>query len=168
LLADVEKKDKQTLVLGIGNTLLTDEGIGVYVLEQLKSSTSERLKSAQMLDGGTLSFTLAQPIENCDQFIVIDAAELKAEPGTVRIFEDDAMDHFITSGNKRSVHEVTLADVMSITLLSGRLPQKRALVGIQPDYIDWGDRPTEAVSAAIPAALSEIESILERWAHESA
>ena len=152
-----------TLVLGIGNTLLTDEGIGIHIINDLESNPSGALHGATLMDGGTLSFTLAGPIENCEQFIVIDAAELKDNPGTVKVFENEAMDHYITTGNKRSVHEVSLADVMSITMLSGRLPEKRALVGIQPDNLDWGETPTNAVSAAIPAAREQIESILKRW-----
>lgn len=162
-----EQELPKTLVLGIGNTLLSDEGIGVHVLEQLKTSSSAKVRNAEIMDGGTLSFTLAEPIENCNQFIVIDAAELKSAPGTVQVFENQAMDEYITSGNKRSVHEVSLADVMSITLLSGNLPQKRALVGIQPQDIDWGENPTDAVAAAIPKAITEIESLLQRWSHES-
>ena len=167
MLTEARQYQAKTLVLGIGNTLLSDEGVGVHVLEALKNSSSQIVQQAEILDGGTLSFTLAHPIENCDQFIVIDAAELKSTPGTVRVFEDLDMDTFITSGNKRSVHEVSLADVMSISLLSGNLPEKRALIGIQPLDIDWGDKPTEAVSAAIPVAVSEIESLLTRWANES-
>ncbi len=155
------------LVLGIGNTLLTDEGIGVHVLTDLKNSPSDVLQNVTTMDGGTLSFTLAGPIEDCDQFIVIDAAELKAEPGTVKVFENQAMDEYITSGNKKSVHEVSLADVMSITMLSGNLPEKRALVGIQPKDLDWGESPTEPVFAAIPVAISEIESLIRRWSDES-
>ena len=162
-----QKEHSKTLVLGIGNTLLSDEGIGVHVLEKLRSSTSVNVQKAEIMDGGTLSFTLAGPIENCEQFIVIDAAELKSEPGTVQVFENQDMDNYIINGNKRSVHEVSLADVMSITLLSGNLPKKRALVGIQPLNIDWGEKPTEAVSAAIPVAITEIESLLDRWSHES-
>ena len=162
-----QQEHSKTLVLGIGNTLLSDEGIGVHVLEKLRSSTSVNVQKAEIMDGGTLSFTLAGPIENCEQFIVIDAAELKSEPGTVQVFENQDMDNYIINGNKRSVHEVSLADVMSITLLSGHLPEKRALVGIQPLNIDWGEKPTEAVSAAIPLAISEIESLLDRWSHES-
>lgn len=157
----------KTLVLGIGNTLLTDEGIGVHVLQALQESNLAQLQHANIMDGGTLSFTLAGPIEHCEQLIVVDAAELKSAPGTVRLFENQAMDNYITTGNKRSVHEVSLADVMSITLLSGNLPKKRALVGIQPEDVDWGDKPTDAVSAAIPVAVSEIEQLLERWSHES-
>lgn len=157
----------KTLILGIGNTLLSDEGIGVHVLTDLEKSSSAVLENVITMDGGTLSFTLAGPIENCERFIVIDAAELKSEPGTIRVFENEAMDEYITSGNKKSVHEVSLADVMSITLLSGKLPEKRALVGIQPKHLDWGETPTEPVSAAIPVAIAEIESLLERWSDES-
>jgi len=155
-----------TLILGIGNTLLTDEGIGVHILNDLENSTSPYLANVNTMDGGTLSFTLAGPIENCDQFIVIDATELKSEPGTVKIFENDDMDEYITSGNKKSVHEVSLTDVMSITMLSGNLPKKRALVGIQPKEVDWGESPTEPVSNAIPVAIAEIESLLKRWSDE--
>lgn len=157
----------KTLILGIGNTLLTDEGIGVHVLSDLENSSSPVLENVTTMDGGTLSFTLAGPIENCDQFIVIDAAELKSDPGTVKIFENQEMDEYIISGNKKSVHEVSLADVMSITMLSGNLPEKRALVGIQPKDLDWGESPTESVSAAIPVVISEIESLLKRWSDES-
>lgn len=167
MLARSPQIDDDTLVLGIGNTLLTDEGIGVYVLNALDQSEHESVQQAVKLDGGTLSFTLAGPIENCKQFIVIDAAELKARPGTVQVFENHDMDNYITSGNKRSVHEVSLADVLSIALLSGNLPEKRALVGIQPENIDWGDQPTDQVSAAIPVAVSEIESLLQRWKHDT-
>jgi hydrogenase maturation protease len=157
----------KTLILGIGNTLLSDEGIGVHVLTDLEASSLPVLKDVTTMDGGTLSFTLAGPIEDCDRFIVIDAAELKSPPGTVKVFENQAMDEYITSGNKKSVHEVSLADVMSISMLSGHLPEKRALVGIQPKDIDWGENPTKPVSDAIPLAISEIESLLTRWSDES-
>jgi hydrogenase maturation protease len=157
----------QTLVLGIGNTLLSDEGIGIHVLNQLKNSQHRYVLAASLVDGGTLSFTLAGMIEDCDRFIVIDAAELKDRPGTVRVFEDQAMDEFVTNGNKRSVHEVSLVDVLSITLLGDKLPSKRALVGIQPACVDWGEHPTGDVAAAVPVAVNEIESILDRWSHDA-
>lgn len=152
----------RTLILGIGNTLLTDEGIGIHVLNELRAQG--RLEdNVDYLDGGTLSFTLATPIESADQFIVIDASELKQPAGSVALYEDEAMDTFITSGNKKSVHEVGLADVMSIAMLNGNLPAKRALIGIQPDTIDWGDQPTESVRKAIPQACQQVKELLRRW-----
>jgi hydrogenase maturation protease len=152
----------QTLILGIGNTLLTDEGIGVHVMNSLKQHSSDD-QSISYMDGGTLSFTLAAPIESCQQLIVIDASEINAEPGAVRVFENEAMDHFITTGNKKSVHEVGLVDVMSIAMLAGNLPGKRALIGIQPDSLDWGREPTEAVKHAIPHACQQVHELLQRW-----
>ncbi len=150
------------LVLGIGNSLLSDEGIGIHVLNELRS-LNQIQGNVEYLDGGTLSFTLASPIEDCDQLIVIDASEIKQQAGAVRVFENEAMDHFITTGNKKSVHEVSLVDVLSIAMLSDRLPKKRALIGIQPDSFDWGERPTAAVNLAIPIACQQAHDLIKRW-----
>lgn len=155
----------KTLVLGIGNTLLTDEGVGIHVINQLQQDTSvdNSVSQVEYLDGGTLSFTLADPIESCDQLIVVDASEIKDKPGSIRVFVNEAMDQFITSGNKKSVHEVGLADVMSMALLSGNLPPKRALIGIQPDSLDWGSAPSDAVRQAIPLACEKVRELIARW-----
>lgn len=152
----------KTLVLGIGNTLLSDEGVGVHVVNQLQQD-NQLPPDVLYMDGGTLSFTLAQSIESCDQLIVVDASEIKSAPGAVQVFENEAMDFFITNGNKKSVHEVGLVDVMSIAMLAGNLPSKRALVGIQPDSIDWGEQPTAAVQQAIPIACNEVKRIIQSW-----
>jgi Ni,Fe-hydrogenase maturation factor len=70
------------LVLGIGNTLLSDEGVGIHLLNRLRERRLARLYGVRWLDGGTLSFTLAPEIEDCDALLVLDAARLDAEPGT--------------------------------------------------------------------------------------
>ncbi|HEY9150780.1 MAG TPA: hydrogenase maturation protease, partial [Gammaproteobacteria bacterium] len=114
------------LVLGIGNSLLSDEGVGVHAIHSLEKESP--LPGVQYLDGGTLSFTLAGTIEDSEQLIVVDAAELGAPAGTVRCFEGTAMDGFLGSNRKRSVHEVSLLDLLAVVLLAGRLPERRALV----------------------------------------
>jgi hydrogenase maturation protease len=154
----------KTLVLGIGNTLLGDEGAGVYAVRALATDQSARQdQDIEFLDGGTLSFTLAAPIEEADQLIVIDAAQLKADAGTVRVFEGAEMDAFLGANRKRSVHEVGLIDLMSIARLTDSLPARRALIGIQPQYVDWAEQPTAAVAAAIPKACEEALSLIRRW-----
>ena len=75
-------ENSKTLILGIGNTLLTDEGAGVHALNLLQSYHPDS-PNLSYIDGGTLSFTLAVYIEDCDHLIVFDAAELKAPAGTV-------------------------------------------------------------------------------------
>jgi hydrogenase maturation protease len=150
------------LVLGLGNILLTDEGAGVHVVKQLAEAHAG-MPDVEFMDGGTLSFTLANAIVATDSLIVVDTAALGAEAGAVRVFEGDAMDHFVTTGAKSSVHEVSLSDLLAIAALEGLLPRRRALVGIQPQDFDWGDWPTEAVAKALPTACDRVMEIVRRW-----
>jgi hydrogenase maturation protease len=149
-----------TLVLGVGNILLADEGAGVHAMRYLEDTHD--LPDTEFLDGGTLSFTLAADIADADTLIVFDAAQLDAEPGTVRVFEDDEVDEFLRSG-RRSVHEVGFADLMDIARLEGTLPRHYALIGIQPEQLGWGEAPGAAVARAIPAAAEQAAALVEKW-----
>lgn len=155
----------KTLVLGLGNTLLGDEGAGVYVVRALQQQYPE-LTDVEFLDGGTLSFTLAGPIEEADNLIVIDATQLNQQPGAVNLFEGEDMDRFLGSNRKSSVHEVSLMDLMAIAHLAEALPARRALIGIQPEYLDWSDAPTDTVARAVPVACDLAMGLIERWRHE--
>ena len=119
-----------TLILGLGNVLLTDDGAGPTVVARLESET-DPAAPLRFIDGGTLSFTLAPPIEACDRLIVVDAAAMGEAPGRVRVFEGEAMDRQV-SRPATSVHEVSLADLMDMVRLTERLPARRALIGIEP------------------------------------
>lgn len=154
----------KTLVLGIGNTLLTDEGVGVHVLQALESELSH-LSDVTLLDGGTLSFTLAGPIEEADALIVVDAANIQSKPGGWTLLLGEDMDAFLMSNRKASVHEVGLTDLRAIAILAGHWPDKRAMLAIQPDVIDWGEYPTPAVAAAIPPACAAIHELIREWQH---
>ena len=150
-----------TLVLGIGNTLLSDEGIGIHVVDYLQQQHPPPA-GVTYLDGGTLSFTLAGDIEDADNLIVVDAAQLGEQSGAVQCMIGAKMDHFLGTA-KRSVHEVGLLDLLDIARLTETLPENRALVGIQPDLIDWGEQPTAAVSSAIPVAADHIIDLIAAW-----
>ena len=151
----------RTLILGIGNVLLSDEGAGIHTLEYL-SNHYPALPGVEYLDGGTLSFTLAGPIEDADNLIVIDAARLQMEPGSVRCMIGEQMDRFLGTG-KCSVHEVGLADLIDIATLTGSLPRNRALIGIQPEKIGWGESPSEPVAQAIPEAAGCVLKMISEW-----
>ena len=152
----------KTLVLGIGNGLLTDEAAGIHTLNHLIKRHAP-LREVEFLDGGTLSFVLATDVEQADQLIVIDAAELHLPPGSIRCFENADMDAHLGAA-RRSVHEVGLLDLLDIARLTEHLPPRRALVGIQPQTIEWGLSPTDTVSAAIPSAAAMVMELIERWA----
>ena len=161
---------QKVVVLGLGNTLQTDEGIGVHVVNYLKQQN--HIKDIEIIDGGTMSsgtkqslvqLHLVEPIESADQLIVVDTAELNTGPGSVKVFEGIEMDAFISSAKKTSAHEVGLKDALGIALLEGRLPRHRALVGIQPKQFGWGNQPTEDVAQAIPLACQKIFEITTNW-----
>ena len=63
----------------------------------------------------------------------------------------------------KSVHEVSLADLFDIARLTDTLPAQRALIGIEPEQVDWGDQLSPAVAAAVPEAVSRIQTLLQRW-----
>jgi len=149
-----------TLVLGVGNTLLADEGAGVHAMRYLQDHYD--LPNTTYLDAGTLSFTLAADIAEADNLIVFDAAQIDAEPGTVRVFEGKGVDDFLKSG-RRSVHEVGFADLMDIARLEDHLPQRYALIGIQPETLGWGDAPSETVRRSMPLAAGNAASLVYKW-----
>jgi hydrogenase maturation protease len=150
-----------TLILGIGNILMTDEGVGAEVTRRLEASLASD-NSLCFMDGGTLSFTLAGPIGDNRRLVVVDAAALGDVPGSVRVFEGEAMDRQLRA-HARSVHEVSLADLMDMARLSDTLPSRRALIGIEPKVVDWGEHLTPEVEAAVPVAMRLIRELLARW-----
>lgn len=162
----------RTLILGIGNTLLTDEGVGIHVLTALEARLAA-LPPAELpfasditlLDGGTLSFTLAGPIEEAEALIVVDAANIKGAPGDWKLLLGEAMDAFLMSNRKSTVHEVGLTDLRAIAILAGHWPQRRAMLAIQPDIVDWGEQATPAVAAAVPPVCDAIIELLKDWNH---
>ena len=149
------------LVLAFGNVLLRDDGAGVRVMSHLRSVPG--VEAAQFVDGGTMSFSLLPLIEATDALLVIDAAELAEAPGAVRLFEDGQMDAFLHGGRRRSVHEVGIIDLLDMARLRGCLPQRRALLCVQPVCIAWGDALSPAVAGALPEAAQVARDLLRRW-----
>jgi hydrogenase maturation protease len=156
----------KTLLLGIGNTLLSDEGVGVHLVRHLERQFPDQ-PGWTCLDGGTLSFTLAAELGRHPRLIALDAANTGGPPGTIRLFEGPAMDLYLTGG-RRSVHEVGLCDLLDMARLAGDLPPRRALLGIEPASLDWGEALTPALAAALPEAARQVLALLARWDAEEA
>lgn len=150
-----------TLILGLGNILMTDEAVGAEVIRRLEAET-DPAAPLRFIDGGTLSFTLAEHIGDCPRLIVVDAAAMGDAPGSVRVFEGEDMDRQLRV-HARTVHEVSLADLLDVARLTDSLPTRRALVGIEPEVIDWGEQPTPTVAAAVPVAIARIHALLAKW-----
>jgi hydrogenase maturation protease len=154
------------LVLGVGNTLMRDDGVGVRLMEAL-CAVEPALPGVEYVDAGTLSFLLLPMIEQCRALLVLDAARLGGAPGEVRELGGAGMDEFLESASC-SVHEIGLRDLLDAARLTESLPARRALVGVQPDRVDWGETLSPPVAAAVPPAVALARGILERWQREVA
>lgn len=151
-----------TLVLGIGNILLSDEGFGVHAMRALYQALGPQ-PGVDFVDGGTLSFSLAAYIAEANELLVFDAAELDSAPGALRVFEGEDFDAFLSGNRKGTVHEVCLVDLVTIARLEERLPARRALVAVQPANIVWGEALTPALAAVLPDAVAAAAALLRRW-----
>lgn len=148
------------LVLGLGNTLLTDDGVGIHVVHAVQRSNAA--PSLICIDGGTIGLGLLPDVEAADALILVDAAEIGAAPGTIAVFEGDAMDTQL-GGKKRTPHEVAAFDLIATATMLGSCPRRRALVGVQPASTEWGLEPTADVRAAIEAACASVLGLAARW-----
>lgn len=144
------------LVIGIGNTLLSDDGFGVHVAEEVRHTFlgDGRVK---VLDGGTIGLSLLPDIEDSSHLIVVDAAEMGLEPGSLQLFCGEAMDDHL-SKHKSTVHEVAMSDLMCAARLSGRSPQTRCLIAVQPESLDWGLTPTPRIQAVVGKACAMVKT----------
>lgn len=150
------------LVLGLGNTLLTDEQVGVRVAEAVGGDPRAEALGIRALDGGTMGLTLLVEMEDASAMVVIDAAQLGKPSGTVETFEGAAMDHFLRTRG-RNPHDIGLDDMLDGLRLRGAVPEKRALVGIQPERLTVGEAMTPAVAAAVPSAVEAVFALISAW-----
>lgn len=151
----------RALVLGVGNPLMSDDAVGLRVLEAL-AARAPALDGVEYLDAGTLGLLLLPRVEQCDALLALDAAQLQGAPGDVRVFEGAELDAFLRTP-RCSVHELGLRDLLDAARLTGVLPARRALVGVQPERVGWGELLSPAVEAAVPVAVDAARGILEGW-----
>lgn len=158
------------VILGVGNSLMSDDGVGSYLIEQLKLSVPAVLHSSnriKLLDGGTLGYLLIDRVAEADLLIVLDAANLGTSPGTFRVIRGDDVYDFLSDRQNRSVHEVGLIDLIQMLDLSGAGPKELVLIGVQPENVDWGERLSPSVQKSAPIVAHEVERLLDLWMRDS-
>lgn len=153
--------NSRIVVLGVGNILLSDEGVGVQLLRHMQDQYPA-LDGVLYLDAGTVGLSLAMYLENTEAILILDAGELGAAPGTIQVFTGPAMDYF-NNRRGRSAHEVGLRDLLAVAQLTMALPPNRALIVIQPGNISWGLYLSNAVAQALPAAARMANNLLTKW-----
>ncbi|MBT3311380.1 MAG: HyaD/HybD family hydrogenase maturation endopeptidase [Desulfobacterales bacterium] len=143
--------NRDVLILGIGNILLSDEGAGIKALEILRERYSVP-DQVELIDGGTIGFELLYNIENRSHLIIVDAVKSGKPPGTVvRINDPHAFFQ-----KKISPHQIGLCDVLALADISNALPKNMVLFGIEPKHVSTGLDISPEVKKGIYTVVDEI------------
>ena len=123
---ETEKLSQKIVILGIGNILLSDEGIGVHVANELFKRVLP--ENVSVVEGGTDGFRLLNVITEADRLIVIDAVRGEGEPGSIYRFDIDDVKR-CPSGFKTSVHQIGILEVIDLSGLIGQTPHT-TIIGV--------------------------------------
>jgi hydrogenase maturation protease len=143
--------EKKIVILGIGNVILRDEGVGVHAVRELEGR--DLPPRVQVIDGGTALMDLLPVIQEAARIIVIDALKGGGEAGTIyRVTPDDLM---AETERALSLHQVGLLEVLGMVKQLGGDPQV-VIIGVEPKEISWGMELTPEVEARLPRVIDAV------------
>jgi hydrogenase maturation protease len=150
------QQDGDILILGIGNVLMRDEGVGAHVARHLAAGVEENSFTlpprTRVVDGGTLGLDLLPMISEARAVVFVDAVDFGGTPGEISLWHGVDLERSLDG--HISAHEVGAADLLALGRLLGTLPARVALVGIQPAAVEVGLEMTSAVEIAVPIAAA--------------
>ncbi len=142
-----------TLIIGLGNPLRGDDGIGVRVAQAL--AEQKLPPGVDVVDGGTQGLGIVNLLQGRQRVIFVDAANIGAAPGQFRRF---TLDEARLPGNNRrlSLHNANLQDALLLAQALNMLPSEVVIFGVQPDSLQWKASLSPAVEAALPQLLEAV------------
>lgn len=141
------------VVLGVGNLLMSDEGVGVHTIIALEERY-DFPEGVRCVDGGTSTQELLGDLEDLDQLIVIDAVASGSAPASLIRLEGDLVPHAFTT--KFSPHQVGIADLLAMLTFTGRAPKRVVLLGIEPAVLALGMELSPKVAARVPELCAQV------------
>ena len=153
-----------TLVLGLGNLLLSDDGVGLRLLADLRREAGEN-SQVEFVDGGTQGLALLGYVAGRPRLVILDAIDLGAPPGSVHVLAGQGIDQLGTRlGN--TAHEGGALQILAMANLLGQAPGRVTIVGVEPALVRTGVGLSPAVESALPRALAEAKRILADMGRE--
>jgi hydrogenase maturation protease len=150
------------LVLGLGNLLLHDDGLGLTLLRELESLAPRWGGRVEFVDGGTQGQALLGWLEGRRALLILDAVALGTLPGSVHVLEGGRVEECMPGG-QMTAHGGNAADLLRVAALLGETPDTVAIVGIEPAVVKTGEGLSEAVTAALPEAAETAAALLDRF-----
>ena len=148
----------RVVILGIGNILLGDEGVGVRAVEAIERDFILP-EGVVAIDGGCSAMELLEDLENLDALIVVDAVYAGQQPGDMVVLEGDEVSKFFRT--RMSPHQVGLSDVLASLEFTGRAPKELLIVGIKPLSMDLSMDLTPQVAEKLPAMIARVAEALD-------
>jgi hydrogenase maturation protease len=147
-------------IVGVGNLLLSDDGVGIYAVRWLRSDS--RVESmARLIDGGTVGTDLLAEVCGCEKLLIVDAVDAGLPPGTIVRMDLSGPDP--QPINTRNAHQSGIPGLLDDLRLLGHAPQQVVLVGVQPAAMGLGTELSPEVAGALPAVSAEVVRQLDRW-----
>ena len=157
-----DKPAFKTLVLGVGNKLLSDEGVGVHVVERLAAGYVIP-EEVQLLDGGTLGMDLLYYLEGIENLLLVDAVETHKDPGTLIRLEGEEVPAFLSL--KISPHQLGVPDMLAAARFKDLYPKRLVLWGIQPELLDIGLDLSPLIESQMDILIGNVVEQLRAWGH---
>jgi hydrogenase maturation protease len=152
------------MILGVGNILNRDEGLGVHALRALRDRIPEP-GAVELVDGGVLGLNLLPIVEGCERLLILDAVDRGLEPGSLVELDRDEIPLF--AGVKMSQHQITMQEVLGLALMRDKLPPILHLIGIQPADLSIGMGVTDVIAATLPRVVDRAEQVAREWMREA-
>lgn len=153
-------ESKRKVVLGLGNILNKDEGLGVQALKLLDARLGEQ-SEFELLDGGVLGLNLLLIVEECSHLLILDAVNVGKPAGTVVELTKEQIPLF--SGIQLSQHQITFQEVLGLAKIRGYLPEYLHLIGIQPEDITIGLDLSPMVDHSLPEVVERAKKVITGW-----
>jgi hydrogenase maturation protease len=147
------------VVIGVGNLLLRDEGVGIHAVRDLQKRVLP--PGVEVMDAGVAGIGLLDLFSGARKLVLIDAAEMGLEPGAVVRFTPEDV-RFRSGDLKLSTHDVALPEVLTLARDLNRCPSEVVIIGIQPKEISWGTELTPEIQAAVPRVVELAWKEIER------
>jgi len=148
---------KHILILGVGNLLLSDEGVGVHIAQKMMSM--DLPPEVQVVEGGTDGFGLVNVIVQADRMILIDAVKGGGQPGSIYRFNIEDCPPY-PDLFKTSVHQISILEVINLSSLIASTPQT-TIIGVEPACVEIGMQLSPQVEAKIPKVIQMIQEEVE-------
>lgn len=153
----------ETLVLGCGNPIMADDGLGIAVLERLQQGWRFP-REVQLVDGGTWGVNLLPAVESTRRLLLLDAIRSGHPPGTLVTLADTELPRFFA--HKLSPHQIDLREVLALAELRGTLPEIIVALGAEPEMIDMRASLSPSVELVVESLAHQAVAQLAAWGHE--